>query len=75
MHLKMECTEPLSSTGLSWFAIQTTVGVEDLFNHMAKQKALSPTGKPRQRILHLLKPICQLVSQLIEMCLEECLVY
>ena len=42
MHLKIKCTEPLSSTGSSWFAIQTTVGVEDLFNHMAMQKALSP---------------------------------
>ena len=42
---KIESTEPLPLTGSSRFAIQTTVGVEDLFNHMAKQKALSPTGK------------------------------
>ena len=42
---KIESTEPLPLTGSSRFAIQTTVGVEDLFSHMAKQKALSPTGK------------------------------
>ena len=42
---KTESFEPLPSTGSSRFAIQTTVKTEDLLNHMAKQKALSPTGR------------------------------
>ena len=42
---KIESTEPLPLTVSSQFAIQTIVEVEDLFNHMAKQKALSLTRK------------------------------
>lgn len=42
---KTESFEPVPSTGSSRFAIQTTVEFLDLLNHMAKQKALSPTGK------------------------------
>lgn len=42
---KTESCEPLPSTGPSLFAIQTTVETVDLLNHIAKQKALSPTER------------------------------
>ena len=42
---KSESFEPFPSTGSSRFAIHTTAEFDDLLNHMAKQKALSPTRK------------------------------